>query len=102
VEAAWTAKSERERGFYIWVAGCSASPRRGSGGACPPHDRRPNVPTRVVASRDDRPFPPEFQRRVARDRFGFPVDEVPSEPPRGAEPADRLESSLAATKPVPS
>jgi pimeloyl-ACP methyl ester carboxylesterase len=36
----------------------------------------PDVPTRVVAGRDDRLFPLEFQRRVARERLGLPVDEI--------------------------
>ncbi|MCF3963089.1 alpha/beta fold hydrolase [Streptomyces fuscigenes] len=40
-------------------------------------ERWPEVPTRVVAARDDRFFPAEFQRRVARERLGLPVDEVP-------------------------
>jgi pimeloyl-ACP methyl ester carboxylesterase len=35
------------------------------------------VPTRVLAGRDDRFYPLEFQRRVAADRLGRPVDEVP-------------------------
>jgi hypothetical protein len=28
-------------------------------------------------ARDDRFFPAEFQRRVARERLGLPVDEMP-------------------------
>ena len=39
--------------------------------------RWPDVPTRVIAGRDDRFFPLEFQRRVARERLGTDVDEVP-------------------------
>jgi pimeloyl-ACP methyl ester carboxylesterase len=42
-----------------------------------PLDRWPDVPTRVLVARDDRFFPLEFQRRVAADRLGLPVDEVP-------------------------
>ena len=42
-----------------------------------PLDRWPDVPTRVVASRDDRLFPLEFQRRVAAERLGLEVDVVP-------------------------
>lgn len=42
-----------------------------------PLDRWPDVPTRVIASRDDRLFPLEFQRRVALDRLGLVPDEVP-------------------------
>ncbi len=40
-------------------------------------DRWPDVPTRVVAGRDDRFFPLDFQRRVARERLGAQVDVVP-------------------------
>jgi pimeloyl-ACP methyl ester carboxylesterase len=39
--------------------------------------RWPDVPTRVVAGRDDRFFPVAFQRQVARDRLGLDTDEVP-------------------------
>jgi pimeloyl-ACP methyl ester carboxylesterase len=37
----------------------------------------PDVPTRVVAGRDDRFFPLEFQRTIARDRLGLDVETVP-------------------------
>jgi pimeloyl-ACP methyl ester carboxylesterase len=37
----------------------------------------PDVPTRFLLCRDDRFFPPEFQRRVVRDRLGFEPDEMP-------------------------
>ncbi|NEK87824.1 alpha/beta hydrolase [Blastococcus saxobsidens] len=37
----------------------------------------PDVPTRVLAGREDRLFPLEFQRRVARERLGLEVEEVP-------------------------
>lgn len=37
----------------------------------------PDVPTTVIAGRDDRFFPIEFQRRVARERLGLEVDEIP-------------------------
>jgi pimeloyl-ACP methyl ester carboxylesterase len=39
--------------------------------------RWPDVPTRVIAGRDDRFFPLEFQRRVAHGRLGLDVDMVP-------------------------
>jgi pimeloyl-ACP methyl ester carboxylesterase len=42
-----------------------------------PLDRWPNVPTRVFAGRDDRFFTCEFQRRLARDRLGLEVEELP-------------------------
>jgi len=37
----------------------------------------PAVPTRVLVGRDDRFFPARFQRRVARERLGIPVDGMP-------------------------
>ena len=40
-------------------------------------DRWPDVPTRVISGRDDRFFPLEFQRRLAKDRLGLEVDVVP-------------------------
>jgi pimeloyl-ACP methyl ester carboxylesterase len=40
-------------------------------------ERWPDVPTRVLAGRDDRFFPLEFQRRVAGERLGADVDVVP-------------------------
>ena len=59
----------------------------------------PEVPTRVVAGREDRFFPIEFQRRVAGDRLGLPVDELPGGHlvalSRPVELADRLEAYLA-------
>jgi pimeloyl-ACP methyl ester carboxylesterase len=39
--------------------------------------RWPDVPTRVIAGRDDRFFPLEFQRRVAAERLHTGADEVP-------------------------
>jgi pimeloyl-ACP methyl ester carboxylesterase len=64
-----------------------------------PLDRWPDVPTRVVAGRDDRLFPLEFQRRLARERLALPVDDLPgghlvalSHP---VELADRLEAYVA-------
>jgi pimeloyl-ACP methyl ester carboxylesterase len=37
----------------------------------------PSVPARVLAGRDDRFFPAEFQQRVARERLGILSDEMP-------------------------
>jgi pimeloyl-ACP methyl ester carboxylesterase len=37
----------------------------------------PAVPTRVLIGRDDRFFPAEFQRRVARERLGIWADDMP-------------------------
>jgi pimeloyl-ACP methyl ester carboxylesterase len=64
-----------------------------------PLERWPDVPTRVVAGRDDRLFPLDFQRRIAAERLGLPVDEVPGGHcvalARPVELADRLEAYLA-------
>ena len=63
-----------------------------------PLERWPDVPTRVVAGRDDRLFPLEFQRRIAAERLGLEVDEVPGGHlvalSRPVELADRLEAYL--------
>jgi pimeloyl-ACP methyl ester carboxylesterase len=37
----------------------------------------PDVPTKVITGRDDRFFPAEFQRRLAKERLGLDVTEVP-------------------------
>ena len=56
----------------------------------------PRVPTRVLIGRDDRLFPAEFQKRVARERLGLDGDVIPGghmaalSHPR--EVADRLEA----------
>jgi pimeloyl-ACP methyl ester carboxylesterase len=42
-----------------------------------PLTRWPDVPTTVLAGRDDRFFPYDFQRRVARDRLGLEVEPLP-------------------------
>ena len=37
----------------------------------------PSVPTRVIVGSDDRFFPLEFQKRVARERLGIAAEEMP-------------------------
>ena len=37
----------------------------------------PDVPTRVLAGREDRLFTLEFQRRVTRERLGLEVEVIP-------------------------
>ena len=50
----------------------------GTSSAAPwPLAAHPTVPTRVLACREDRFFPLAFQRRVARERLGSEVEEVP-------------------------
>jgi pimeloyl-ACP methyl ester carboxylesterase len=46
-------------------------------GAPYPLERWPEVPTRVVAGRDDRMFPLPFVRRLASERLGVEADVVP-------------------------
>jgi alpha-beta hydrolase superfamily lysophospholipase len=59
----------------------------------------PRVPTCVLAARDDRLFPVGFQRRVAAERLGLTVEEVPGGHlvalSRPAELAGRLVDCLA-------
>ena len=66
-----------------------------------PLRRWPDVPTRVVVGRDDRFFPADFQRKVAAERLGLEVDEVPGGHlvalSRPVELADRLEGYLRST-----
>jgi pimeloyl-ACP methyl ester carboxylesterase len=40
-------------------------------------ERWPDVPIKVVVGSDDRFFPAQFQRRVARERLGLDTDEIP-------------------------
>jgi pimeloyl-ACP methyl ester carboxylesterase len=60
--------------------------------------RWPGVPTRVLAGRDDRFFPLEFQRRNARNRLGLDADVIPgghlAALSRPAELATRLDQYL--------
>jgi len=42
----------------------------------------PDISIHVLAGRDDRFFPIEFQRRVARERLGKEVEEIPGRAPR--------------------
>jgi pimeloyl-ACP methyl ester carboxylesterase len=37
----------------------------------------PDVPIKVLIGRDDRFFPADFQRRIARDRLGIDAEEIP-------------------------
>ncbi len=68
-----------------------------------PLDAWPNVLTKFVLCRDDRFFPPDFMRRVVRERLGVTPDEMAS----GHLPAlsrpdqlvDRLEAYRALTHP---
>lgn len=61
----------------------------------------PDVPTRVIAGRDDRLFPAAFQQRVAQERLGITPDEIPGGHllalGHPAPLADLLESYLATT-----
>jgi pimeloyl-ACP methyl ester carboxylesterase len=37
----------------------------------------PDAPVKILVGRDDRIFPADFQKRVAHERLGIPVDEMP-------------------------
>jgi len=39
-------------------------------------DRWPDIPMNVIVGKDDRFFPPDFQRRVAKDRLGLDPIEI--------------------------
>jgi pimeloyl-ACP methyl ester carboxylesterase len=41
-----------------------------------PLDAWPNVPTKFVVCRDDRFFPPDFLRGLAKERLGVTADEI--------------------------
>jgi pimeloyl-ACP methyl ester carboxylesterase len=76
----------REPAGTIWAQPCDI-------------ERWPDVPTRVIAGRDDRLFPLEFQRRVARERLGIEPEVLPGghllAKSRAAELADQLEEYVA-------
>ncbi|MCU1658319.1 MAG: hydrolase, alpha/beta fold family protein [Pseudonocardiales bacterium] len=57
-----------------------------------PLERWPDVPTRVLISRNDRFFPAEFMRRVVRERLGITPDEMDcGHVPALARPAELVE-----------
>jgi pimeloyl-ACP methyl ester carboxylesterase len=56
----------------------------------------PAVPTRVLIARDDRFFPADFQRRVARQRLGIAADEMPGGHLVALSQPDELSARLAA------
>jgi pimeloyl-ACP methyl ester carboxylesterase len=57
----------------------------------------PDVPTRVLIGRDDRLFPADFQRRIARERLAIAADEIEGGHlvalSRPAEPVESIEAS---------
>ena len=63
IDAAW-AQGEPRQSDAVFGSPCT-------------FDTWPSVPTRVLIARDDRFFPAEFQRRVARERLGVSGDEMP-------------------------
>jgi pimeloyl-ACP methyl ester carboxylesterase len=64
-----------------------------------PLERWPDVQTRVLAGREDRLFPAEFQKRVARERLGLEAQMIEgghlAALSRPRELAERLEASRA-------
>jgi pimeloyl-ACP methyl ester carboxylesterase len=63
VDAAW-ARGEPRQSDTVFGSRCT-------------FDAWPRVPIRVLVGRDDRFLPADFQRRVARERLGTSVDEMP-------------------------
>ncbi len=63
IDAAW-ARGEPRQSDSVFSSPCA-------------FDRWPATPVRVLVSRDDRFFPAEFQRRIARQRLGVEADELP-------------------------
>ena len=61
-----------------------------------PLSAHPDVPTKFLLCRDDRFFPPQFMRRVVRERLGITPDEIDGSHcvylSRPAELAERLDS----------
>ncbi|MBM7805286.1 pimeloyl-ACP methyl ester carboxylesterase [Geodermatophilus bullaregiensis] len=88
----------------VWAAGAAhAGEQSGTPFTEPwPLAAWPAVPTRVLAGRDDRFFPPALQRRVARERLGLDVEEVPgghlAALSRPAELAAALDACLRETR----
>jgi pimeloyl-ACP methyl ester carboxylesterase len=62
IDAAW-AQGEPRQSDSVFASPCT-------------FETWPAVPTRVLIARDDRFFPAEFQRRVARERLGISGDEM--------------------------
>ncbi|WP_291574852.1 alpha/beta hydrolase [Bradyrhizobium sp.] len=56
----------------------------------------PDIPIHVLAGKDDRFFPIEFQRRVARERLGKEVAEIPGGHLVALSNAERLAECLVA------
>jgi pimeloyl-ACP methyl ester carboxylesterase len=63
IDAAW-AQGEPRQSETLFASPCA-------------FESWPAVPTRVLIAREDRFFPAEFQRRVARERLGLSADEMP-------------------------
>ncbi len=63
VDAAW-ARGEPQQSGSVFGSPCT-------------FQAWPDVPTHVLAGRDDRFFPCEFQRRIAQERLGIAADEMP-------------------------
>lgn len=63
IDEAW-AQGEPRQSATVFASPCS-------------FERWPSVPTRVLVGHDDRLLPADFQRRVARERLGIAVDEMP-------------------------
>lgn len=62
-----------------------------------PFDRWPDIPTTVIAGRDDRLFPLALQRRIARERLGTDVTDVPGGHLAALSQPEALAAAILAT-----
>ncbi|MFJ8623607.1 alpha/beta fold hydrolase [Kitasatospora sp. NPDC093550] len=65
-----------------------------------PLTRWPDVPTRFLQAREDRVFPLEFQRRIARERLGLEVEEIPGGHLAALSRPRELADALLRTRPA--
>ena len=80
IDAAW-ARGEPNQSDSVFASRCS-------------FERWPATPMRVLVSLQDRFLPAEFQRRVARERLGVEVDELPGGHLAALSQPDRLAARL--------
>ena len=80
IDAAW-ARGEMKQSDSVFASRCS-------------FERWPATPIHVLVTLQDRFFPAEFQRRVARERLGVEVDELPGGHLAALSQPDRLAARL--------
>jgi pimeloyl-ACP methyl ester carboxylesterase len=86
-DVAESAKQERDEAEIAFAEPC-------------PFTRWPDVPTTVLAGRDERFFPFAFQQRVARERLGIEAQPVPGGHLNALSQADAVTRALLAGVPA--